>query len=229
MELSVKERLIEYLRYIGVGQNKFEKMVGLSNGYISNLKRNPSPEKIKLILDSNPRLRRDWLIYGEGEMLSANDGEIEVEKHSVADNKQEELSSENVSIVPLLPIEAMAGSLSVFSQGVSLRDCRKIKAPVDGADFAIQISGDSMEPELHNGSYLYIRKMTGAFIPWGNAVVIDTYDGVVVKKIFPGDNGDEEYVWAKSVNPNYPPFKIAVSEIIGVYRILGWSYIVSTM
>lgn len=184
-----------------------------------------SSKTIAKIESAFPDLNIEWLKTGKGEMLSQY---IPKTYPTDINNTDEDAGAEE-DYVHLLPIEAMAGSLSCFSEGVSLRDCRKIKAPVDGADFAIQISGDSMEPELHNGSYLYIRKMTGSFIPWGNAVVIDTYDGVVVKKIFPGDNGDEEYVWAKSVNPNYPPFRIRTEDILGIYRILGWSYIVSTM
>ena len=40
METTVKQRLIEYLRIKKIGQNKFEKMAGISNGYISNIKNN---------------------------------------------------------------------------------------------------------------------------------------------------------------------------------------------
>lgn len=125
--------------------------------------------------------------------------------------------------VPLLPIEAMAGSLQGFSDGVELRNCRKIKCPVRGADWAIQISGDSMEPEYKNGTYLYIKKMTGAFIPWGHTMVVDTLDGVVVKNIFPFGDSDE-YIEARSFNPKYPPFKIETSCILGIYRVLGGSF-----
>ncbi len=130
--------------------------------------------------------------------------------------------------IPLLPIEAMAGTLQGFSEGVALESCRKIKSPVKGADWAIQISGDSMEPEYRNGSYLYIRKMRGSFIPWGHTLVVDTYDGVVVKNIFPVENS-KEYIEARSINPKYPPFQIETSNILGFYRVLGGSFINSTI
>ena len=41
METTVKQRLIQYLKYKGIGQNRFEKMAGISNGYISNIKSAP--------------------------------------------------------------------------------------------------------------------------------------------------------------------------------------------
>lgn len=34
MELTVKQRLVRYLAEKGIGQNKFERLAGISNGYI---------------------------------------------------------------------------------------------------------------------------------------------------------------------------------------------------
>lgn len=130
--------------------------------------------------------------------------------------------------VPLLPVEAMAGTLQGFSDGLALRDCRKIKSPVQGADWAIQISGDSMEPDYKNGSYLYIKKMSGGFIPWGQTLVVDTLDGVVVKDIYPIAETDT-VIEARSKNEKYPPFRIDTSCILGMYRVLGGSFINSTI
>lgn len=134
----------------------------------------------------------------------------------------------DADMVLVLPVEAMAGTLQGFSEGVELVNCRKIKSPVKGADWAIQISGDSMEPAYRNGSYLFIKKMRGAFIPWGHTMVVDTYDGVVVKDIYPIE-GTEEYIEARSINTKYPPFKIEASSILGFYRVLGGSFINSTI
>lgn len=137
-------------------------------------------------------------------------------------------SSDDPDYVSLLPLEAMAGTLQGFSEGVELSSCRKIKSPVKGADWAIQISGDSMEPDYRNGSYLFIKKMTGKLIPWGHTLVVDTLDGVVVKNIYPCEN-DDEYIEAQSINPKYPPFKIEKSIVIGLYRVLGGTFINSTI
>lgn len=140
----------------------------------------------------------------------------------------EEDQEEEVDLVPLLPVEAMAGSLQGLSEGVELANCRKIKSPVRGADWAIQISGDSMEPDYKNGSYLFIKKLSGSFVPWGHTLVVDTYDGVVVKNIFESDS-DPDYIVAESINPKYPDFLIEKSSIIGLYRVLGGSFINSTI
>lgn len=67
---TIKDRLLEYIEYIGVGQAKFEKMCGLSNGYINNIKGNFSAKKIEDILKTCTDLNRLWLLTGEGEMLN---------------------------------------------------------------------------------------------------------------------------------------------------------------
>ena len=72
MKTTVKQRLIEYLKYKGIGQNKFEKMAGISNGYISNIKSTPRDEKLTKILQVSPDLNRVWLLTGEGEMLNTS-------------------------------------------------------------------------------------------------------------------------------------------------------------
>ena len=69
METTVKERLIKYLKNRKVGQNKFERMAGISNGYISHLKTSPSIDILMKILDAAPDLNQAWLLTGEGEML----------------------------------------------------------------------------------------------------------------------------------------------------------------
>lgn len=76
MKETVKQRLIEYLKYKGIGQNKFEKMAGISNGYISNIKSTPRDEKLTRILQAAPDLNRIWLLTGDGEMLLPKEGNV---------------------------------------------------------------------------------------------------------------------------------------------------------
>jgi hypothetical protein len=65
----MKERLIEFLAYLGIGQTKFEEKVGLSRGLINNIKGNISLKTLKKITESYPELNEDWLETGEGKML----------------------------------------------------------------------------------------------------------------------------------------------------------------
>jgi len=65
----MKERLIEFLSYLEIGQTKFEEKVGLSRGFVNTLKDNPTVKTIEKILVAYPELNKDWLIDGKGEMI----------------------------------------------------------------------------------------------------------------------------------------------------------------
>ena len=77
MEETVKQRLVKYLRLKGLGQNKFEAMAGIGNGYISNLKRAPGTGHLTKILNAAPDLNERWLMTGQGEMLKTEKKEEE--------------------------------------------------------------------------------------------------------------------------------------------------------
>jgi transcriptional regulator CtsR len=65
----MKERLIEFLAYLGVGQTKFEEKVGLSRGFVNNIGENITSKSLKKITDVYSELNTNWLKTGEGEML----------------------------------------------------------------------------------------------------------------------------------------------------------------
>lgn len=67
--VTVKDRLKTFLKYKGLGQNKFEKTCGISNGYVNNLKESPSTRILKKIFDAYPELNTEWLLSGTGSML----------------------------------------------------------------------------------------------------------------------------------------------------------------
>jgi hypothetical protein len=70
MGTTIKSRLIEFLAYLGVGQNAFEKKVGISNGYINNVKDSIGSKIIYKISSVYPFLNTEWLLTGKGEMLT---------------------------------------------------------------------------------------------------------------------------------------------------------------
>lgn len=214
MASEVKNRLLEYLGVKGITQLEFTRRLGVSSTYIGAMRRSLSDAKVARIRQLFPDLNTSWLLYGEGDMLNERDAAP---------------SADDGYLVPLLPVAAFAGNLQLWSEGVNLDQCEKIRVPIHGVDFAIRISGDSMEPALHNGSMLYIKRINDrAFVPWGNMMVIDTENGVLVKSVYP-DRDDSSFIVAKSVNPNYPPLRIPSESIFGLYRILGSSTVYSTM
>jgi hypothetical protein len=65
----MKDRLIFFLEYLGIGQNKFAQNVGLSAGYVNNLGESISSRSLNKILNVYPQLNEKWLLTGKGEMI----------------------------------------------------------------------------------------------------------------------------------------------------------------
>lgn len=212
-EETMKQRLITLLKAKHMTQTEFARHLGVTPTYIGAMRKGMPKERLKVVFDMFPDVNRDWLLYGEGEMFLPDD------------ENTPDLSKGYV--VPMLPVEAFAGNLQLWSQGVQLKDCEKVVSPVPGVDFGIRVSGNSMEPEFQNGSVLFIKRINEkAFIPWGNSMVIDTENGVVVKVVYPvneeGARPDRDcrFIEARSYNPAYPPFLIPTESIYGLYRII---------
>ncbi|MCH5232002.1 MAG: helix-turn-helix transcriptional regulator [Muribaculaceae bacterium] len=206
--MSVKQRLLEFLRTEEISGSEFTRKMGLSPGYLASMRKSMPEEKVEKLIRLYPQLSRDWLLYGEGNMYR-DMGESDINPHRL-----------DRHMVPLIPSYAQAGKFELYATGVMESDCRRIYAPVTGASCAIQVKGDSMEPKIHSGTYLFLEKINDkAFIPWGSPLVLDTENGSLVKMLFPSDRG-EEYLEARSYNKDYPPFLIPTDSIYGIYRIL---------
>ena len=121
--------------------------------------------------------------------------------------------------LPVIPTEAMAGTLGEFAESIHAYDCERMVSPIKNADYAIKVCGDSMSPEIPNGSQILIKKIfEEEFVEWGKIFCLDTRNGAVIKRIYPTENPEE--VECRSTNPDYPPFRINVKSINGWYRVL---------
>ena len=221
---ETKDRLLEFLRYKGLGQQKFEISIGMSNGWANKVGDSIRENTLKKISEVYPELNIAWLKSGVGIML--NNGESEEtlytpkEEHPKERN-QKVATEETAKMVLLLPVSAQGGSLNDFVVSVKESDCEKVVSPIRGVDFAMTVSGDSMSPEYPNGSRIFIKGINErAFIEWGKVYVLDTCNGTVIKILVPAEK--EGYVKCVSINqdPIFAPFEVAFEDIYGVYKVL---------
>lgn len=136
--------------------------------------------------------------------------------HNTAPTPSEETERD---MIPVLPTDARAGTLAEFSDSVEAYNCERMVSPIRGADFAMQVTGDSMSPEYPSGSVIICKKINEkAFIEWGKVFVLDTPNGAVIKSVRKTDDDNE--VECVSLNPAYQPFRINTEYINGWYRVL---------
>ena len=202
------------MAFRGLNDNKVTVQLSLSVGTLGKSRkegRDLSDKVIEKILNFYDEINKVWLLTGEGEMLNSDQPRSE----------SLEVKTEMATTVPLIPISAQGGSLNEFVVSVKGSECERIISPIRGADFAIQVSGDSMAPEYPNGSRVFIKKINErAFIEWGKVYVLDTCNGTVIKTLVPSEK--PECVKCISINPDpiYAPFEVNLQDVYGLYKVL---------
>lgn len=200
MEIREKQEYIESafneLRVRGIVKTyqDFAKILGVSKNSISAAKNG----------------NETYLTYS---LLSKIESAVRYYRENSA---QPEAEQEQVLVIPT---GARAGTLADFSQSVAAYDCERITTPIKGADYAIQVTGDSMSPDYPSGSMILIKQINEkAFIEWGKTYVLDTENGAVMKNIRKTE--DPGVIECVSANPAYQPFTIETKYIRGWYRVL---------
>lgn len=199
--MNAKDRIIEYLDSKGLTIAKMESELGWGNGGFAKTKSISTEKTIEFLLKYSD-VSAEWLLRGQGEMF-LGEGE-----NLICETK------------PRIPFEAAAGSLTDAVDGVTEIQCEKV--PVVSLfpkyDFTIRITGRSMEPSFYSGDEVAcLRVNESRFLQWGRVHVLDTTQGIVVKKIY--ENGDS--IRCVSFNPEYPDFNIPKEDIYSYNLVVG--------
>jgi len=169
------------------------------------------------IWEAYPFFNLQWLL-GNDETMLKNQGP----ESSVTTDEYSEEDIPDKYMTRLVPMAAMGGSLVGFEEeGVRREDCERVISPVAGADWAVPVCGDSMEPEYPNGSRVFVKQINpGDFIQWGNVFVLDTTNGLIIKMVMQSDKKD--CVKCVSLNPSgrYQPFDVPMRTVRAMYRLL---------
>ena len=208
--MAVKDRIVEFCKYKGIPVRQFEIQCDMSNGYVSSMRSGLGLKKLENVLNSYPELSRDWLLYGEGEMLKG--------KVQTFDLKTD--SGRAARSVPVYELEATAGFHVIYRDGASnIADYITIPnlPPVDGAIYA---RGDSMAPLIESGDIIIFKKveLSSGSILWGHIYIV-TYvlngDEFTVLKYI-RQSTRKGYIRLESFNSHYDPQEIPASSIIAL-------------
>lgn len=207
METTVKQRLITFIKYKGLSQSRFEKAVGLSNGFVNNISKSIGADKLQRILGIFPDINQNWLLTGNGQMLA---------------EKEEKFASSKGIVLPLINQVAMAG-YNEDNWTSLITQCPLYSIPdIDhSAEFLIPVAGDSMSPKYEAGDLLACKMIHEVlFFQWGKTYVVDSSQGVMVKRVYEDVNNSENILLV-SENSNYPPFAIPRSDVRKLALVVG--------
>lgn len=66
---------MQLIAALGMSKAEFERVCGLSNGYVNSIRNTIGSKGIAQILAQFPQVNKSWLVFGEGEMFVDNKGE----------------------------------------------------------------------------------------------------------------------------------------------------------
>lgn len=115
---------------------------------------------------------------------------------------------------------AMAGRLS--EELAETKEYAPVNPLIPDCDCTIIIRGDSMEPTYRSGDEIALRDVTKTgFIQWGAPHLMDTTQGIVLKRLYEDPKG----IKCVSDNKMYEPFVVPKSEVCRIYRVVGFARI----
>jgi len=202
---TVKSRLSDFREHKGIKVRPFEASIGVSNGYLKQLKNIPSNEILERIYLTYPELSRVWLLTGEGEMLT---------------RKEETTSSdETVDTRSRIPyyeeLQVSAGRLDVITQNA--QPSGWVDLPGVTAAALFPVVGCSMKPDINPGDAIGITQLDAWDVVDPDKVyLVITNDERMIKHLAI-DETDDSVIWC--ISPNYPKFKINKSDIKYIYRV----------
>lgn len=242
MEQTVKERLVRFIKYKKLSQKRFEETVGLSNGYVNNIRQSITQNKLQQISLCFPELNKAWLLTGEGNMLLDSDVTLipptTIKEYTVTKSGMKYYKRDDGQLlmeVPVLPIAALGSPEDEFATLCENDDCDKIPFEVDevhhGHYFAFKVEGNSMDDGTYNGfrsgdtvlvrelprdewgPQLHISKWPYWVIVWGN--------NVRLKEIVSQDT-EVGTITLHSLNPSpeYTDFTLSLSGISRMFNVI---------
>lgn len=224
----IKQNILLYLKENGISEYKFYKESGITRGILSQ-NNGISEENISRFLAYAPDINTQWLLTGIGDMIKTKrTPEVimsDFEPFSKGKDNKKTAVNQSVGNIfidtrPRIPFDAAAGMLSAAISPVSDTDCEQIPVipTFPHYDFSIIARGDSMVPEFQSGDELacaFVKE--SSFVQWGRAHILDTTQGVILKKIF----NREGSILCRSINPDYPDIEIPKEDIYHIAIVVG--------
>lgn len=210
METSVKQRLIAFIKYKNLSQKRFEVSVGLSNGYVNNIRQSITPDKLQKIALCFPDLNKAWILTGEGDMLKSDNrnGVVSINQSQIHDYPNG---------TPVLDIDVTCGK-----EFRDLRDERVIgyvDLPIIRNDsYIVTATGDSMSPKVLSGDFIVIREIKNRdYFLWGHMYLVVTPEYRMLKYIEKHPTDQKEHIVLRSENEAYSDIELPIKDIFKLF------------
>lgn len=209
----IKQRILEFASTLGISKRDFYANIGVSRGTLES-KTGITEDVVAKFIAKYPEVSPEWLLTGKGDTLKQP-----FDSNAFFGGQTSPLYHPT-STRPRIPYEAQAGSLSLVAQSATEAQCEKLPliTRFPRYDFTIIVQGESMEPNFKPGDEVACQMLReSSYIKWGHPYIIDSIDGVVLKRIY--DAGDK--ILCVSDNSLFGKFEIPKSEINHLALVVG--------
>lgn len=215
---ALKNRTIQFLEHLGIGQKAFEKKVGISNGYVNNMGESIGSKILNKINNTYPELNTDWLLTGKGEMLNST----EKEKNNVTPVPENDYMMVEFEDLETAAGELGCGEISVLPE----KKTRLVPREYEKGDYlVVRVHGQSMNDgtgrSIYEDDELLIRQYYDGYLNMPirtRLFVITTREGSVVKQITKIDR-DRGIIICHSFNPLYEDYEVNIEELLQVFTV----------
>lgn len=241
--MSIKNRTKEFIEHKGLTVSGFEEMCNLSNGYVSSMRKGYGRDKLNNVLNTFPDLNRDWLLYGEGEMLKVP-ATMTIYNPS-SEERQEAGEGVDISMYPAEVVEEIKAevveemkeemAIPIISREIANAPNTDIKKYVKdkadeleriylgdllpaGAKVAERVRKTSMLPTFQPGDWVFVKFINKDNITDGETYYFDfnTRPTMIRKVKIEGDN-----LRLIAKNPQFGDIIIKREEINNIGDIVG--------
>lgn len=207
--MNVNSRILEFVSAKGLSVAEFERLCGLSNGYVRKVKDSLGKRGLSDILRRFPDLNSDWLLTGKGEMLLTNPTQQPIISYTAG--------------VPYYNVDFVGGfDIVLNDQTINPEYLIDFKL-YNEATCWCNVTGHSMEPEIAHGDIIALKRIDDfSFLPFGEVYAIVTTNGMrTIKRIGPASTPNNYALIPTNKAPEYGIQELPKKMIRYVYHVLG--------
>lgn len=209
---SPEDRIGLLRSLLRISQKEFAKHINITQGALSQIENKKIHLSIETLYNICERfnISADWLIYGKKSMF----------RDSVIPPANATPATSSHSII-LVDINAHADYLKNIENHDYLKSLEAYRIPgfKEGNYRMFEITGDSMEPVLYDDEIVVVERVDNLEeVENGKITVLITKEGIVVKRIYPFDNGSKEFI-LQSENKKYKPYRLKKKEILEAWQV----------
>lgn len=207
METTVKQRLIDFIKFKGISIRAFEQSIEVSNGFVNNISKSIGANKMQRILSVYPELNASWLLTGEGEMLNADTKPAGLPKNAIPFYGDLPVSGGRVIQYPDIFKQLPTGFINIPQS--------------QGAEGFFPVIGMSMLPTIEEGEIVGVCHIDGYETVNADRVymIVTKDDERMIKRILKYDKATNTLTLG-SDNPNYPNTELDAALIADVYKVV---------